>query len=106
MIKDLFGEVMRRMEWAKERNLLPEIHENVFEYVCRIPIDETVAYTISFKEIKDQGVLIRTFFPDGDPHHYLKIAAIELEEAIHIVNTAALIVYGRSLVRAEAKKTH
>jgi hypothetical protein len=47
--------------------------------------------------MKEPGVLIRSLFPDGEPHYYVKIFETSLEEAASIVSAASLIVYGRVL---------
>jgi len=104
MLKDLFNEIVRRMEWAKERKLTPEIQRRSIECLCRIPLDEAVSYVVSIRESRTPGVVIQSFFPDGEPHYYVKIAELQREEAISIVNAAALIVYGRLLSPREEKK--
>jgi len=95
MIKDLFNEIIRRMEWAKERKLQPEVRRTSLEFRCGIPIEDKVSYVVSIKEMKDPGVLIQSLFPDGEPHYYTKMPECSLEEAVSIVNAASLIVFGR-----------
>jgi hypothetical protein len=97
MIKDLFNEIVRRMEWAKERKLTPEIQRRSLEFLCRIPVDADLTYVVSIQESKTPGVVLQSFFPDGESHYYVKIAELQREEAISLVNAAALIVYGRLL---------
>jgi hypothetical protein len=104
MIKDLFNEMIRRMEWAKVRRLEPEIYQGASEYSCRIPIDESLSYSVSIKLLKDPVVLIRSFFPDGEPHHHIKMDRLQLEEAVSLFNAAALIVYGRLIPFSDDKK--
>jgi hypothetical protein len=103
MIKDLFNEIVRRMEWAKERKLQPEVRRTSVEFLCQIPIEEKVSYVVSIREMKEPGVLIRSLFPDGEPHYYVKMFEISVEEAASIVSTASLIVYGRVLRPDEGK---
>ncbi len=103
MIKDLFNEMIRRLEWAKLRRLEPEIYQGASEYSCRIPIDESLSYSVSIKAMKEPVVLIRSFFPDGEPHHYIKIDRLELGEAVSLFNAAALIVFGRLLPLRDEK---
>jgi hypothetical protein len=69
MVKDLFNEMIRRMEWAKARALEPDFYQGPSEYSCRIPIDESLWYSVSIRALKEPVVLIRSFFPDGEPHH-------------------------------------
>jgi hypothetical protein len=105
MIKDLFEEMMRRMDWAKNRNLEIQINKNASEYSCSIPIDESVSYTVSMRSMKDPGVLIRSFFPDGEIHHYIKLERIELDEAVCMLHAACLLTYGRPTEVCEAKSS-
>jgi hypothetical protein len=94
MIKDLFNEIMRRMEWAKDRKLTPEIRQTSGEIVCKIPLDKNVWYTVSIKEIKESGVLIQSLFPDGEPHYYFERPGITVQQTDCLIHAAALIVYG------------
>lgn len=102
MVRDLFNEIIRRLEWAKDRGLEPEIRQGGVEYSCRIPIDESQSYVVSMRAMKEPVILIRSFFPDGETHHYMKIERLELEEAFSLFNAAVLIVYGR-LIRCDDK---
>jgi hypothetical protein len=103
MIKDLFEEMMRRMEWAKNRSLEPQVNKSASEYSCRIPIDESLYYTVSIRSMKDPGVLIRSLFPDGEIHHYIKLERIELEDAVCMLHAACLLTYGRPAEVSEAR---
>jgi hypothetical protein len=94
MIKDLFNEIIRRMEWAKERKLLPRVRCTPGEIRCSIPIDESLNYVVSIRE-KEPGILIQTLFPDGEPHYYTKMSEPNLEEATAMVHAATIIVFGR-----------
>jgi hypothetical protein len=100
LIKDLFNEIVRRMEWSKERNLEPKITQNAAGYQAVFPVDDTVAYVININEVESRGVLIKSFFPDGQPHHCIGIPDVNLEEATSIVNAAALVVYRRVLKKS------
>lgn len=101
LIKDLFNEIVRRLEWAKARNLEPQITKGPSGYVARIPVDKSLAYIISINEIEGRGVLVKSSFPDGDPHHCIGIADVDHEQAASLINAAALIVYGRLIIRKE-----
>ena len=103
LIKDLFNETIRRLEWSKDRNLEPQISIVSTGYVARFPVDKSLAYVIHIDEIAGRGVLIKSFFPDGQPHHCIGIPDINPEEAASIINAAALIVYGRLIARKEEK---
>jgi hypothetical protein len=95
MLKDLFNEIVRRLEWSKARNLEPKLSVRPTEFLALIPIDESLIYKVSVRKISDVEVLVRSFFPDGDTHYYIKLPYLELEEAASILHAAALIVYGR-----------
>ena len=94
MIKDFFNEIIRRMEWAKDRKLTPEIRQTPGEIVCRIPLDEAVSYTVSIREVKESGVLIQSLFPDGEPHFYFERPGISPQQTLCLISAAVLIVYG------------
>lgn len=104
LIKDLFNETIRRLEWSKDRNLEPVIEECLSGIEARFPVDKSLAYVIRIDEIAGKGVLIKSFFPDGDPHHCIGIPDISFEQAASIINAAALIVYGRLITSKEKKK--
>jgi hypothetical protein len=97
LIKDLFNEIVRRLEWSKERNLEPKITQNAAGYQAVFPVDDTVAYVLNINEVEGRGILIKSFFPDGQPHHCIGIPDVHLEEASSIVDAAALIVYRKVL---------
>jgi len=104
LIKDLFNEIIRRLEWSKDRNLEPQVTVASYGYLARIPVDKSVAYEIKINEIAGRGALIKSSFPDGEPHHCIGIAGITPEEAASLINAAALIVYGRLLSSKDEKK--
>jgi len=105
LIKDLFNEIMRRLEWSKERNLEPHFAKGPSRCTATFPVDESVAYVVTLDEIEGKGVLIKSFFPDGQPHHCIGIPDVELEQAASIIDAAALIVYRRPLKQQEETKT-
>lgn len=104
LIKDLFNEILRRLEWSKDRGLVPLLTESHSGYVARIPVDKTLAYVIKIDEVAERGALIRSFFPDGDPHHCIGMEGTSPGEAASLINAAALIVYGKLIVLKEEKK--
>jgi hypothetical protein len=104
LIKDLFNETLRRLEWSKDRNLEPVIIEGSSGIEARFPVDKTLAYVIKIDEIAGKGALIKSFFPDGDPHHCIGIPGVSSEEAASIIKAAALIVFGRLPASKEEKK--
>ena len=75
------------------------------ERVATLPVDESLAYVVTLDEIMGKGVLIKSFFPDGQPHHCIGIPDVDLEQADPIINAAALIVFRKPLRRQEDKKT-
>ncbi len=103
LIRDLFNEIIRRLEWSKERNLEPYFSASPSRCVARLPVDESLAYVVTLDEIMGKGVLIKSFFPDGQPHHCIGIPDVDLEQAASIINAAALIVYRKPLRRQEDK---
>jgi hypothetical protein len=103
LIKDLFNEIIRRMEWSKERNLEPSVTQSSSKCVAAFPVDESLAYVVTLDEITGKGVLIKSFFPDGQPHHCIGIPDVDLEQAASIINAASLIVYRRVLSKQEER---
>jgi hypothetical protein len=95
LIKDLFNEITRRLEWSKERDLNPVITRLDTGWMARIPVDKSVAYVIRINEVAGKGTLITSFFPDGEPHHCIGLPGISPEQAASLINAASLIVYGR-----------
>jgi hypothetical protein len=104
LIKDLFNETVRRLEWSKDRNLEPQMIVVPTGYVAKFPVDKSISYIINIDEIAGRGVLIKSFFPDGQPHHCIGIPDINPEQAASIINAAALIVFGRLIIRKEEKR--
>lgn len=103
LIRDLFNEIIRRLEWSKERNLEPYFSASPSRRVATLPVDESLAYVVTLDEIMGKGVLIKSFFPDGQPHHCIGIPDVDLEQAASIINAAALIVYRKPLRNQEEK---
>lgn len=97
-IKDLFDEMIRRMEWARDRKLVPEVSLGPLGYTVEIPVDESLRYVVKINGIEDRGVLVTSFFPDGEPHHCIGISGINPREAAALVDAAALIAYGKLLI--------
>jgi len=89
------------MEWAKDRKLAPEVRETSTGVICRIPIDESVCYTVNIKEMKEPGVLIQSLFPDGEPHYHFKRSELRPEQTLCLISAAVLIVYGTSISSVE-----
>jgi len=104
MIKDLFAEMIRRLEWAKDRRLNPMMQRWPSRWVCRIPIDESQAYIVSIRADSDHRALLQSFFPDGEPHHHIRIDRLEVDEAANLLDAACLIVYGRLMPRVESNE--
>jgi hypothetical protein len=100
MLKDLFNEMLRRMQWAKDRRLEPQLTKTSFEYACSIPLDDKVFYVVSVKDMKNSGILIQSLFPDGEPHYHVKTIEMSFDEAGSLINAALLIVYGRLMTPA------
>jgi len=104
LTKDLFNEIIRRLEWSKERNLKPLVARVSNGYQAKIPVDKSLAYLVRIQEVEGRGVLINTFFPDGEPHHCIGIPAVSAQEAVSLIDAAALIVYGRPIDVQETDK--
>jgi hypothetical protein len=105
MIKDLFAEMIRRLEWAKDRRLEAEVQHWPSRRVCRIPIDESQAYIVSVRADGDHRTLLQSFFPDGGPHHHMRIDRLDMEEAACLLDAAGLIVYGSLIPHVDGKKS-
>ena len=101
MLNDLFNEILRRLQWAKDRGLMPVFSHTPVESSCRIPIDEKVFYTVKIRDKEAEGVLVQSLFPDGEPHYYTKIPRTTREEAWCLLNAAVLIVYGELMEDCE-----
>jgi hypothetical protein len=104
LIKDLFNEIIRRLEWSKERRLEPLISGSHLGYVARFPVDESLAYVVKIDEVEGRGSLIRSFFPDGEPHHCIGLEGTSPEDAAALIHAASLIIYGKTIACKDEKK--
>jgi len=101
LIKDLFNEIVRRLEWSKERGFEPLITQSHSSYIANIPVDNSLTYVIKIDEVADRGALIRSFFPDGEPHHCIGLEGTSPEGAASLINAASLIIYGKLIACKE-----
>ncbi|MBI4961783.1 MAG: hypothetical protein HY913_00765 [Desulfomonile tiedjei] len=104
LIKDLFNEILRRLEWSKDRGLEPSATQSLHGFVVKIPVEKSVAYVVKIDEVTGKGALIRSYFPDGEPHHCIGMEGTSPEEAASLINAAALLVYGRLITRKEQER--
>ena len=104
LIKELFNEIIRRLEWSKDRSLEPTIIGSHQGYQARIPVDDSLAYVVKIDEVAGRGSLLRSFFPDGDPHHCIALEGTSPEDAASLIHAASLIIYGRTIACKDKKK--
>jgi hypothetical protein len=104
LIKDLFNEIIRRLEWSKDRALEPTITGSHLGYQARIPVDDSLAYVVKIDEVAGRGSLLRSFFPDGEPHHCIALEGTSPEEVASLIHAASLIIYGKMIACKDEKK--
>jgi hypothetical protein len=93
-LKNVFDQIVSRMERAKEKEIRPEITPSPGE--CAITIPETESpYTITLKTYP-HGVTINTEL-GGKPQHQLLMPGATLQDALRVMQAAIIIVYGKSL---------
>jgi hypothetical protein len=93
-LKDVFDQIVNRMERAKEKEIRPEI--TPFPGECTITIPEKEAlYSIRLKKYSN-GVTINTQL-GGKPQHQLMMPGATLQDILRVMQAAIIIVYGKSL---------
>jgi hypothetical protein len=93
-LKNVFDQIVNRMERAKEREIRPEI--TPFPGECTISIPEKESpYSITLKKYA-HGVTVNTQLA-GKPQHQLMMPGASLQDALRVIQAAIIIVYGKSL---------
>ena len=93
-LRNLFDQIVNRMERAKDKEIRPEITPSPGE--CTITITEKGApYRITLKKY-DSGVTVNTELA-GKPQHQLLMPGASLQDALRVIQAAIIIVYGKSL---------
>jgi hypothetical protein len=93
-LKNLFDQIVSRMERAKEKEIRPEITPSPGECTITIPEKEK-PYSITLKKY-DHGVTVNTELA-GKPQHQLMMPGASLQDALRVIQAAIIIVYGKSL---------
>ena len=93
-LRNLFDQILNRMERAKEKEIKPEITPSPGECTISIPEKES-PYTITLKKY-DHGVTVNTQLA-GKPQHQLMMPGASLQDALRVIQAAIIIVYGKSL---------
>jgi hypothetical protein len=93
-LKDLFDQIVNRMERAKEKEVRPEITPSPGECTIAIP-EKEAPYRITLKDYPN-GVTINTQL-GGKPQHQLLMPGASLQDALRVMQAAIIIVYGKSL---------
>ena len=93
-LKNVFDQIVNRMERAKEKEIRPEITPSPGECTISIPEKES-PYIITLKKY-GHGVTINTQLA-GKPQHQLMMPGASLQDALRVIQAAIIIVYGKSL---------
>jgi hypothetical protein len=93
-LRNLFDQIVNRMERAKEKEIRPEITPSPGECTITIP-EKEAPYIISLKKY-DHGVTVNTQLA-GQPQHQLLMPGASLQDALRVIQAAIIIVYGKSL---------
>ena len=93
-LRNLFDQIVNRMERAKEKEIKPEITPSPGECTITIP-DKEAPYRITLKKY-DHGVTVNTQL-SGKPQHQLLMPGASLQDALRVMQAAIIIVYGKSL---------
>jgi hypothetical protein len=93
-LRNLFDQILNRMERAKEKEIRPEITPSPGECTITIP-EEEAPYSITLKKY-DSGVTVNTELA-GKPQHELLMPGASLQDALRVIQASIIIVYGKSL---------
>ena len=93
-LRNLFDQIVNRMERAKEKEIKPEITPSPGECTISIP-DKESPYSITLKKY-DHGVTVNTQLA-GKPQHQLMMPGAGLQDVLRVIQAAIIIVYGKSL---------
>lgn len=93
-LKDVFDEIVKRMQRAREKDIRPEIVRGSGEYTINLSEDKK-PFRIGLKEYP-HGVTVSTQVADKAEHQILMPGA-SLNDALRVVQAAIIIAYGKSL---------
>jgi hypothetical protein len=93
-LKDVFDEIVRRMQRAKEKEIRPQISPSPGECIINIP-EKELPYSIMLKEYP-HGVTVNTQLADK-PQHQILMPGASLQDALRVIQAAIIIVHGKSL---------
>jgi hypothetical protein len=93
-LRNLFDQILNRMERAKDKEIRPEITPSPGECTITIPEKEAPC-SITLKKY-DSGVTVNTLLA-GKPQHQLLMPGASLQDALRVIQAAIIIVYGKSL---------
>jgi hypothetical protein len=93
-LKNVFDQIVNRMERAKDKQIRPEITPSPGECTITIPEKES-PYSIMLKQYPN-GVTVNTQL-SGKPQHQLLMPGATLQDALRVMQAAIIIVYGKSL---------
>ena len=93
-LKNVFDQIVNRMERAKEKEIRPEIIPSPGECTIAIP-EKEAPYSITLKKYA-HGVTVNTQLADK-PQHQILMPGASLQDALRVIQAAIIIVYGKSL---------
>jgi hypothetical protein len=93
-LKDVFDEILKRMQRARDKEIRPEIIRDPGEYSINLSDDKS-PYRIMLKEYP-RGVTINTLLSDR-PQHQILMPGASLNDALRVIQAAIIIAYGKSL---------
>jgi hypothetical protein len=93
-LKNVFDQIVNRMQRAKEKDIRPEITPSPGECTVTIP-EKEAPYSIILKKYA-HGVTVNTQLA-GKPQHQLLMPGASLQDALRVIQAAIIIVYGKSL---------
>ncbi|MGB6064053.1 MAG: hypothetical protein WBG50_04560 [Desulfomonilaceae bacterium] len=93
-LKNVFDQIVDRMQRAKEKEIRPEITPSPGECTISIP-EKEAPYSITLKKYS-HGVTVNTQLA-GKPQHQLLMPGASLQDALRVIQAAIIIVYGKSL---------
>jgi len=93
-LKNVFDQIVNRMQRAKEKEIMPEINPSPGECTITIP-EKEAPYCITLKKY-DHGVTVNTQVA-GKPQHQLLMPGATLQDALRVMQADIIIVHGKSL---------
>jgi len=93
-LKDVFDEIVKRLQRAREKEIRPEIVRDAGEYTINLS-DDKKPYRILLKEYP-HGVTVSTQRADK-PEHQILMPGASLNDALRVIQAAIIIAYGKSV---------